>query len=210
MCAACRKSDPPHSIACPGSILQLIVELAIRGLCDGQNSLFDWDSRGRPHSSPEPECPKASCTPLHSLAGPLCPPSLIFPPPPPPLQDGLTPLHMAAIEGHVPVVALLLASPGVNPLAKDVVRGAQRRLRALPACLSACYTPLPSAAVSWGSAGLCAGQRTCSRSRAAAGGPARCSGSRQGIIRGRRRHIWGTGSHSRSGAASLASVGIFH
>ena len=117
---------------------------------------------------------------------------------------------MAAEKGHAPLVSLLLATPGMDPLAKDVVRGAQRRLRALSACLSPCITPLPFAAVSWGSAGLCAGQRTCSRSRAATGGPTRRSGSIHGVNRDRRRHIWGTGCHSRSGAASLASAGIFH
>ena len=95
---------------------------------------------------------------------------------------------MAAEKGHAPLVSLLLATPGMDPLAKDVVRGAQGRLRALSACLSPCTTPLPFAAVSWGSAGLCAGQRTCSRSRAAAGGPARRSGSRQALSRGRRRY----------------------
>ena len=36
----------------------------------------------------------------------------------PPLQGGWTPLHWAATYGHAPVVALLLATPGVDPLAR--------------------------------------------------------------------------------------------
>ena len=58
---------------------------------------------------------------------------------------------MAALNGRAPVVALLLATPGVDPLAKEkLVRGAQRRLRGPPAC----PTPLPSAAALHDSAGL--------------------------------------------------------
>ena len=41
------------------------------------------------------------------------------------LQSGWTPLHAAAASGHTPVVAHLLATSGVEPLAKDVVRGGQ-------------------------------------------------------------------------------------
>ena len=43
------------------------------------------------------------------------------------LQDGFTPLHAAAAKGHASVVTLLLATPGVDPLA---------------ACLSDGETPL--------------------------------------------------------------------
>ena len=54
-------------------------------------------------------------------------------PPPPPLQYGWTALHMAAMRDRAPVVALLLATPGVDPLAKSKgVRDTQRRLRGLP------------------------------------------------------------------------------
>lgn len=41
------------------------------------------------------------------------------------LQSGWAPLHAAAAIGHAPVVALLLATPGVDPLLKTgMVRGA--------------------------------------------------------------------------------------
>ena len=53
----------------------------------------------------------------------------------------MTPLHAAAYRGYTSAVALLLATPGVDPLAKTAVRGAQRWLRGLPAVLSA---PRPS------------------------------------------------------------------
>lgn len=49
------------------------------------------------------------------------------PPPPSPLQYGGTPLHVAVGSRRTPIVALLLATPGVDPLSKDAVRGAQRR-----------------------------------------------------------------------------------
>ena len=70
------------------------------------------------------------------------------------LQHGIlaggTPLHSASFAGHAPIVSLLLATPGVDPSAKDHVRGTQRRLegRGLPACptpallLQAGRTPL--------------------------------------------------------------------
>ena len=73
---------------------------------------------------------------LAAPPAPLRPPSLPPPPPSPPLQGGDTPLHWAAYYGHAPVVALLLATPGVDPLAKTRVRDAQWRLRG-PACLPA-------------------------------------------------------------------------
>ena len=38
---------------------------------------------------------------------------------------------MAANSGHASVVALLLATPGVDPTLKDQARGVQRRLRGL-------------------------------------------------------------------------------
>ena len=57
----------------------------------------------------------------------------------PPLKLGMTPLHVAAAYGHTPVVALLLATQGVDPLTKDRVSGAQRSAQG-PACLP--HTPL--------------------------------------------------------------------
>lgn len=39
---------------------------------------------------------------------------------PRPLQSGETPLHAAAKNGNAPVVKLLLATPGVDPLARSV------------------------------------------------------------------------------------------
>ena len=77
----------------------------------------------------------------------------LLPPPPPLLQSDMTPLHAAAANGHAPVVALLLATPGVDPLHKNKVRGAQK-----PACLHTCLpafpTPLPSDAGWLDSSGL--------------------------------------------------------
>ena len=70
---------------------------------------------------------------------------------PPPLQDGYTPLHAAALNGHASVVALLLAIPGVDPLSKDVVRSVEKDLSGRLSC----PTPLPSAAGWQDSAGLC-------------------------------------------------------
>lgn len=43
-----------------------------------------------------------------------------------PLQAGHTPLLLAAFYGRTAVVALLLATPGVDPLAKAEARGAER------------------------------------------------------------------------------------
>ena len=66
-----------------------------------------------------------------------CLPPITSPPPStrpfsPPLKAGFTPLHTAAVKGSAPVVALLLATPGVDPMAKSRVRGAQMWLRDLP------------------------------------------------------------------------------
>ena len=77
--------------------------------------------------------------PLYIPPPPYIPPHFLSPfiPParPPPLQGDDTPLHMACGNDHAPVIALLLATPGVDPLAKDVVslRGTQDRLSGLPA-----------------------------------------------------------------------------
>ena len=73
------------------------------------------------------------CRCLRSL--PRCPPKSthLRPPPRLPMQHGRTPLHEAAVEGHAPVVALLLATPGVDPLAMNRVRGALRRPKG-PVC----------------------------------------------------------------------------
>ena len=81
------------------------------------------------------------------------------------------------MRGHAPVVALLLATPGVDPLARNRVRDALMAARDPPAC----PTPLrvPSAAAWREHAGLCAEHRKCRHSRAAAGGPARCSVARK-------------------------------
>ena len=43
-----------------------------------------------------------------------------------PLQAGHTPLLLAAFYGRTAVVALLLATPGVDPVARTAVRGAGR------------------------------------------------------------------------------------
>ena len=116
----------------------------------------------------------------------------------PPLQSGSTPLHAAAASGSAPVVALLLATPGADPLATDWVRGAQRRLRGPLVC----PTPLLAAAGWRDSAERGAEEWKCRRSRTAAGGPACCSGARsrrKGLSRVVHK---GVGSH-RSGAASV-------
>ena len=138
------------------------------------------------------------------LKGPCTPPSR---PPLPQLQYGNTPLHAAAMNGSAPVVALLLATPGVDPLAKTRVRGTQRWLRGPPAC----PMPLPSGAVWLDSALLGVERRKLPRSRAAAGGPARrsnarSSGSTLGVSWRRRRCGRGAGGHPRSGAAFAGAL----
>ena len=64
---------------------------------------------------------------------------------PPPLQDGLTPLHVAAMYGYASIIALLLATPGADPLARDKVgRGDARSAQGLdylPACPLHVRTP---------------------------------------------------------------------
>ena len=40
-----------------------------------------------------------------------------------PLQDGHTPLHLAAREGHTTSVEHLLSTPGIDVNIKDVVSG---------------------------------------------------------------------------------------
>ena len=70
-----------------------------------------------------PHVPGLSGPPPHVLSVlPVAP----FPPPYRlillcPLQWGSTPLHAAAGSGHAPVVALLLATPGVDPTLEDEV-----------------------------------------------------------------------------------------
>ena len=59
--------------------------------------------------------------------------TFLLPPLPRPLQEGWLPLHAAAARGRVSVIALLLATPGVDPLAVWV-RITQELIRArLPA-----------------------------------------------------------------------------
>ena len=58
------------------------------------------------------------------------------------MQAGYTPLHVAAGYGHAHVVALLLATPVANPLAKTGVRGAQRRLSSPPNFTTPLSSPL--------------------------------------------------------------------
>lgn len=69
----------------------------------------------------------------------------------PPLQSGVTPLHVASINGISSVVALLLATPGVDPLAVNDVRA---RRGGSGGCLYAFPTPHPSATGWHDSAGL--------------------------------------------------------
>ena len=75
---------------------------------------------GPPGSAhPSPPCPMAPpCITPHLFPRPLLLPLL--------LQDGCTPLHLAAHSGHLPVVQALLLHPRVNPGEKDNVRGRGR------------------------------------------------------------------------------------
>lgn len=53
-----------------------------------------------------------------------------------PLQCRWTPLHWAAYKGHAPIVALLLATSGVDPLAREgLVRGDCREAQVQAACI---------------------------------------------------------------------------
>ena len=67
------------------------------------------------------------------------------------MQNGETPLHLAALLGHTPIVALLLATPGVNPLAVDKGR---RGCGAGPGAPRACFMPVSSFSASGGSTPL--------------------------------------------------------
>lgn len=58
-----------------------------------------------------------------------------------PVQYGATPLHVAAGCGHTAIVALLLATPGVDPLARDTQVGGSGTL--LSVGLTGTFTPLP-------------------------------------------------------------------
>ena len=84
---------------------------------------FQRPPRGTPHSSggwrQSGRNYKGAC---QNLA--LLPPQLVYPPLP--LQADYTPLHGAAADGHAPIVALLLATPGVPPLARTQVRTGKR------------------------------------------------------------------------------------
>ena len=77
------------------------------------------------------------------------------------------------MNDNIPIVALLLAIPGVDPFAVWV-----RDEPCGPACLPACPTPLPAAAAWLDSASTRGGVGEGSRSRATAGRPARRSGAR--------------------------------
>ena len=124
------------------------------GLCLGAmrwaKVAFDGCGRGRPRrnpsvqsASPEPcRSPlplsiSSDCLPRAMLLSPAI--IAAYPYAPLPLQGGLTPLHVAADSGYVAAVALLLATPGADPLARGgLVRGAQRERRGPPL---ACPTP---------------------------------------------------------------------
>ena len=109
--------------------------------------------RSREAAPPEPSSPRAP--PVSPCAPPTrypCPLTTLLLPPPfsfaflslpllPPLQSGRTPLHAAAGCGGASVVALLLATQGVDPTLEDVVRSVQRRRRGPAACLL--HTSLP-------------------------------------------------------------------
>ena len=57
----------------------------------------------------------------------------------PSMQRGFVPLHTAAFAGHVDIIVSLLATPGVNPLARSPVSFAQIDF-------ISSRTPLPSVA----------------------------------------------------------------
>ena len=126
-------------------------------LCDKRNPSSIWIGTGR-----GPPCFQPGGPPTHSpdclsrghLLLPAPPPCFPTPCPPcisrslflprahpPPLQYDVTPLHAAASTGSDHVVVLLLATPGVNPLAKTRVRGVQRWLCGLPACPTLALLP---------------------------------------------------------------------
>lgn len=52
-------------------------------------------------------------------------------PNPPSRQAKETPLHAAACWGHASIVTLLLVTPGVDPMARDEVRGVHARQKGL-------------------------------------------------------------------------------
>ena len=77
-----------------------------------------------------PPFPLAGLLPPHTLHAPLpalvvhltAPPYLPFPPPLVPSQNGLTPLHKAASNGHMEVIKALLAAGASKDIADKVSR----------------------------------------------------------------------------------------
>ena len=158
-CGPLERPLPALACACPGRILLFFYASAARVMRWARVPLDAVRSR---EAAPEPQQsrvpllrfplqPRSIPRPIFLVTGFIFPPGTppthtpthpptphLTHPPSLPLQRGWTPLHAAAWNGRAPVVALLLATPGVAPLAKTRgVRGAQRWLRCLPACLMA-------------------------------------------------------------------------
>ena len=136
------RMNPPHACVCAWACFLLVLQLFFVGYVMGESPLglgpVERGCAGAPRGLSAPLwTPALACCPPPHFPSPFLPP-----PPPPPLQVGRTPLHWAAGNDHVHVVALLLATPGVDSVAKSRVRGAQRWLSGPPVC----PTPLPSAA----------------------------------------------------------------
>ena len=101
------------------------------------------------------------------------PNSIPLPLPPPPLKSDETPLHSASYHGHARIVALLLAAPGVHPLAtkvRDAAKGSW-------GSVCSCCMDLPSVAVWRDSSRLGTEIWESCRSHIAEFGPARRRGT---------------------------------
>jgi len=93
--------------------------------------LFDFEALSMPSVSTGAPASAPLVSPRHAARPPSAPPlscltGTLLLTPILPLQWGLTPLHLAAMGGHAPVMHALLGDPRIRPGAKNNVRGHMR------------------------------------------------------------------------------------